>query len=83
MGIRGKTDAKGRIVIPKEMRQNYSEFLILGLPEGILLKPIEKIDDPIADLEKVAVDTDETVLEIKRRIRESLRKGVIKNVRRH
>lgn len=81
MGIRGKTDVKGRIVIPKEMRREHDEFLILGLPEGILLRPIEKIDDPIADLEEVAVTTDETVLEIKRRIRETLKKGVLKDVR--
>ena len=81
VGIKGRTDAKGRIVIPKEMRREHDEFLILGLPEGILLRPIEKIDDPIADLEEVAVNTDETVLEIKRRIRETFRKGVLRNVR--
>ncbi len=80
---RGKTDEKGRIVIPKEVRQDHDEFLIFGSPSGILLKPIEKIEDPLSDLEEVAVDTDETVLEIKRRIREALGKGVVKDVRRH
>ena len=83
MGIRGKADAKGRIVIPKEMRRGHDEFLIFRLTEGIFLRPIEKIDDPIADLEEVAVATDETVLEIKRRIRKTLRKGVLRDVRRH
>jgi bifunctional DNA-binding transcriptional regulator/antitoxin component of YhaV-PrlF toxin-antitoxin module len=83
MVTRGKTDEKGRIVIPKEMRQEHDEFLIFGLPGGIFLKPIKKIEDPLSDLKEVAIDTDKTVLEIKRKIREALGKGVTKSVRRH
>jgi looped-hinge helix DNA binding domain, AbrB family len=47
-----KVDKKGRVYLPKEVRDKFKseEFLLVTLPSGILLVP--RVDDPLKALEE-------------------------------
>ena len=67
-------DQKGRLLIPAELRKelNADEFILERLKEGILLKPIPKIKDPIEHAKKIAIKDTRSVKEIRKWIREKL-----------
>ena len=50
-----RTDERGRVTIPKEVRDRYGEkFRLVELDSGIKLLPIP--DDPLAELRAAASD---------------------------
>lgn len=50
-----RTDARGRVTIPKEVRDRYGErYRLVELDSGIKLVPIP--DDPLAELRAAASD---------------------------
>jgi len=55
MGRKVRTDERGRVTIPKEVRDRYGEkFRLVELDSGIKLVPIP--NDPLAELRAAASD---------------------------
>ncbi|WP_152041161.1 AbrB/MazE/SpoVT family DNA-binding domain-containing protein [Salinigranum salinum] len=55
MGGEVQTDERGRLTIPKDVRERYGEeFRLVELDSGIKLVPIP--DDPLAELRAAASD---------------------------
>ncbi|GAA5420259.1 AbrB/MazE/SpoVT family DNA-binding domain-containing protein [Sulfurisphaera tokodaii] len=72
-----KIDDKGRIYLPKEIREKFNskEFYIVDLPYGIVLIP--KLRDPIKALEEEGKKLPNLdIKELKRIIREEAEKEV-------
>jgi len=67
-------DSKGRVLIPRELRKELGadEFILEKVDEGILLKPIPKIEDPIEYAKKIAIKDKRSVKEIREWIRKEL-----------
>ena len=74
MGISVEMDSKGRVLIPRELRKELGadEFILEKVDEGILLKPIPKIEDPIEYAKKIAIKDKRSVKEIREWIRKEL-----------
>lgn len=74
MGTAVKIDSKGRLLIPIELREELGadEFILEKVEDGLLLKPIPKIDDPIEYARRIAIKDARPVKEIKRWIRSEL-----------
>ena len=74
MGTAVEMDSKGRLLIPVELREELGadEFILEKVEDGLLLKPIPKIDDPLEYARKIAIKDVRPVKEIKRWIRSEL-----------
>ena len=72
-----RVDDKGRIYLPKEIREKAGskEFYLVELPTGIMLIP--KLEDPIKALEEEGKKLpDVSVKELKRAAREEAERGL-------
>jgi bifunctional DNA-binding transcriptional regulator/antitoxin component of YhaV-PrlF toxin-antitoxin module len=67
-------DSKGRVLIPLDVRDEIGadEFILERIDEGLLLKPIPRIADPIKYAKKIAVKDARPVKEIRGWIRKEL-----------
>ena len=74
MGTAVEMDSKGRLLIPVELREELGadEFILEKVEDGLLLKPIPRIDDPLEYARKIAIKDARPVKEIKRWIRSEL-----------
>jgi hypothetical protein len=62
------------VLIPLELREELGadEFILEKVDEGVLLKPIPKIEDPIEYAKKIAIRDPRPVKEIRGWIRKEL-----------
>ena len=77
-----RTDQRGRVTIPKEVRDRYGEkFRLVELDSGIKLVPIP--DDPLEELRAAASDElrEATLEELEEAAREEAREQAGENVR--
>lgn len=67
-------DSKGRVLIPLELREELGadEFILEKIEDGLLLKPIPKIEDPIEYAKKIAIRDNRSIKEIRGWIRKEL-----------
>lgn len=67
-------DSKGRVLLPLEVRKELGadEFILEKVDEGLLLKPIPRIGDPIEYAKKIAIKDNRPVREIRGWIRKEL-----------
>jgi len=74
VGTSVEMDSKGRVLIPRELRKELGadEFILERVDEGILLKPIPKIEDPIEYARKIAIKDKRPVKEVREWIRKEL-----------
>ena len=74
MGIAVEMDSKGRVLIPLELREELGtdEFILEKMEEGLLLRPIPRIEDPIEYAKKIAIKDGRPVKEIRGWIRREL-----------
>ena len=71
-----KMDSKGRIVIPAELRKemSISHAVIAKTDKGrILLKPLERIEDPLEYLSSIKIRTKKTPVQMKREAEEAFK----------
>lgn len=77
-----RTDDRGRITIPKEVRDRYGErYRLVALDSGIKLVPIP--DDPLAELRSAASDDlrEASLDDLEEAAREEAREQVGEHVR--
>lgn len=74
MGVTVKMDSKGRLLVPAEIREELGadEFILEKVEGGLLLRPIPKIEDPLANAKKIAIRDTRPVKEIRRWMRKEL-----------
>ena len=74
MGISVEMDSKGRLLVPAEIREELGadEFILEKVEGGLLLRPIPKIEDPLAYARKIAIRDVRPTKEIRRWIRKEL-----------
>jgi len=74
VGIIIKSDSKGRVLIPLELREELGadEFILEKTEKGLLLKPIPGMEDPIEYAKKIAIKNKRPVRVIRRGVRREL-----------
>lgn len=77
-----RVDDRGRVTIPKEVRERYGEqYRLVELDSGIKLVPIP--DDPVAELRAAASDElrDASLEDLEAAAREAAHEGADEHVR--
>ena len=70
-----RVDRKGRVLVPKELREELemeSEVIAEKRGKTLVLKPVEKIGDPIKFLASFRIKSKKTPVEMKHEAQEKL-----------